>query len=191
MGMKNTIDRYGSLSIAMHWLMLALLVAVYATIELRGYYPKGSDLREGLKQWHFMLGLSVFVLLWLRLALRFWGPMPRIQPPINIWQHRAAIAMHLALYLFLVVMPLLGWMVLSAKGKAIPFFGLHLPALMAPDRGLAETLEEIHETIGNIGYYLIGLHALAALVHHYFLRDNTLLRMLPQRRSSPPAAHRG
>lgn len=65
---KNTTDRYGSLSIAMHWLMLALLVAVYACIELREFYPKGSDPREALKQWHFMLGLAVFVLVWLRLS---------------------------------------------------------------------------------------------------------------------------
>lgn len=183
MNMKNTVDRFGSLSIAMHWLMLLLLVAVYATIELRGFYPKGSDLREGMKQWHFMLGLTVFVLIWLRLALRFWGPTPRIQPPVGIWQHRAAILMHVALYLFMVVMPLLGWLVLSAKGRVIPFFGLELPALIGPDKGLADSLEEIHETIGTVGYYLVGLHAAAALLHHYILHDNTLLRMLPWRRA--------
>ncbi len=183
MNLKNTIDRYGSLSIAMHWLMLLVLVAVYATIELREFYPRGGDLREGLKQWHFMLGLSVFALLWLRLALRFWGPTPRIQPAPGVWQHRGAAMMHLALYLFLLVMPLLGWLVLSAKGSAIPFFGLQLPALVGPDQGLAEQFEELHETIGTIGYYLVGLHAAAALLHHYVLHDNTMLRMLPRRKA--------
>lgn len=181
MDFKNTTDRYGSLSIAMHWLMLLLLVAVYAAIEVREFYPKGSDPREALKQWHFMLGLSVFVLIWLRLALRLWGPTPRIRPAVGIWQHRAAVFMHVALYLFMVVMPLLGWVVLSAKGRVIPFFGLELPALIGPDKGLADQLEEIHGTIGTAGYYLIGLHAVAALFHHYILRDNTLRRMLPQR----------
>jgi cytochrome b561 len=43
-------------------------------------------------------------------------------------------------------------------------------------------LEEIHETIGTIGYYLVGLHAAAALFHHYFMRDDTLRRILPWRR---------
>ena len=62
MSWKNTTDHYGSLSIGMHWLMLALLIGVYACIELRGFFPRGSDLREGLKTWHFMLGLSVFAL---------------------------------------------------------------------------------------------------------------------------------
>ncbi|HJW05258.1 MAG TPA: cytochrome b/b6 domain-containing protein, partial [Rhodanobacter sp.] len=68
--------------------------------------------------------------------------------------------------------------------KPIPFFGMQWPALVGPDKGLADSLEEIHETIGTVGYYLVGLHAAAALVHHYVSRDNTLLRMLP-RRSGP------
>lgn len=183
MNLKNTTDRYGSLSIAMHWLMLLLLVAVYACIELRGFYPKGSDPREALKQWHFMLGLSVFALVWLRLALRLWASTARIQPAVGIWQQRAAVAMHFALYLFLVVMPLLGWLLLSAKGKPIPFFGLELPALIGSNEGFADSVKELHETIGTVGYYLVGLHAAVALFHHYVLRDNVLLRMLPRRRT--------
>ncbi len=184
MNWKNTTDRYGALSIAMHWLMLALLVAVYACIELREFYPKGSDLREGLKTWHFMLGLSVLALIIVRLAIRFFtGATPRIQPVPAVWQQRSAALMHLALYAFLIVMPLLGWLTLSAKGKVIPFFGLDLPALIGPDKTLADWLEDIHATIGTIGYYLVGLHAAAALFHHHVLRDNTLLRMLPHRSS--------
>lgn len=77
---KHTTDHYSSLSIVMHWLMLLLLVAVYACIELRELYPKGSDPRETLKQWHFMLGLAVFALVWLRLALRMWGGRRRSSP---------------------------------------------------------------------------------------------------------------
>jgi len=67
---KNTAARWGSLSIALHWLMLILMVGVYACIELKGFFPKGSETRELLKQWHFMLGLSVFALVWLRLLAR-------------------------------------------------------------------------------------------------------------------------
>lgn len=181
MSWKNTRDRYGSLSIAMHWLMLLLLAAVYACIELREFYPRGSDPREALKQWHFMLGLAVFALVWLRLALRAIGPPPRIVPPVRVWQHRLAVATHLALYAFMIAMPLLGWLLLSAEGKAVPFFGLELPALVGADAALADSLDTLHEAIGTVGYYLVGLHAVAALFHHYFLHDNTLLRMLPQR----------
>jgi superoxide oxidase len=188
MSWKNTADRYGSLSIAMHWLMLLLLVGVYACINLRELFPRGSDLREGLKTWHFMLGLAVFALVFLRLAIRWLGAAPLIQPQPSLWQRRLSGVMHVALYVFMIAMPMLGWLTLSAAGKSIPFFGLSLPALMGADKLLAESFKEIHETVGTIGYYLIGLHAAAALFHHYLARDNTLLRMLPRRKRLARAA---
>lgn len=172
-------SRYHPLSIGVHWLTLLLLIAVYALIELKGIYPKGSDPRALMKTWHEMLGLTVFGLVFIRLALRLWSPTPPITPPLPTWQLALAHAMHLALYAFLIVMPVLGWLVLSAKGKPVPFFGLDLPALIAPDEALSKGLEKVHELIGNLGYFLIGLHATAALYHHYFMRDDTLLRMLP------------
>lgn len=181
MSWRNTQDRYGPLSIAMHWLTLALLIGVYACIELQGLAARGSDLRADLKTWHFMLGLTVFALVLLRLSVRFVTTSPQMSPQVVAWQRHLAGIMHGLLYAFLIVMPLLGWYTLSTSGKVIPFFGLELPALAAPDKDVAHTVKEIHETIGTIGYYLIGLHAAAALYHHYFQRDDTLLRMLPRR----------
>ncbi len=173
--------RYHPLSIGMHWLMLALLIAVYASIEMRGIFPKGTAAYAAMKTWHFMLGLSVLVLVVARIGLRLLYPAPAITPPPPRWQHMLATAMHWTIYLFLVVMPLLGWLTLSAKGRVIPFFGMELPGLIGKDRDLAHSLEDIHETIGVIGYWLFGLHAGAALVHHHLMRDDTLRRMLPSR----------
>ena len=187
MSWNNTTDRYGSLSIFMHWLMLALLIGVYACINLHDIATKGSPLRADLKTWHFMLGLSVFALVWLRLVVRFITPSPRMSPEIVAWQRHLAELMHGALYAFLIIMPVLGWLTLSAGGKVIPFFGLELPALIGPDKAFAGSVKEVHETIGTIGYYLIGLHAAAALYHHYFLHDDTLLRILPERKDATPA----
>lgn len=178
---KNTDKRYGSLTIALHWLMLLLLIAVYACIELRELYPKGSDPREALKTWHFMLGLSVFVLVWVRLIARLSGPTPGIEPPPPGWQTLSAKIVHLALYLLMIGLPLSGWLMLSAAGKPIPFFGLQFPALIGENEQLAKQIEEVHEFAAELGYYLVGLHAAAALIHHYFIRDNTLVRMLPRR----------
>lgn len=179
MNRQIPIARYDMLSIAVHWLTLLLLIAIYALIEFRDIFPKGSDPREAMKTWHGMLGLVVFALVFVRMASRLMFRVPPITPAPPAWQHLLAAAMHLALYAFLVAMPLLGWLMLSAKGQPIPFFGLELPALVGPDKALGHDFEKIHETIGNIGYYLIGLHAVAALYHHYFMRDDTLLRMLP------------
>lgn len=182
MNWKNTANRYGSLSIGIHWLMLLVFIAVYACIELRELYPKGSDPREALKTWHFMLGMLVFVLVWPRLLARLSGPTPGIQPEPPSWQQIAAKLLHLALYALMIVMPLTGWLLLSATGKPIPFFGLELPALISENKDLAKPLKEIHEFVGTAGYYLIGLHAAAALYHHYIQHDNTLTRMLPGRK---------
>lgn len=182
MDWRNNTNRYGTLSIGFHWLILLLLAAVYACIELREFFPKGSDVREALKAWHFMLGLSVLVLAVLRLVVHAVGPIPRIEPAPPRWQHLSARLVHIALYVLMIGMPLAGWMILSAEGKPIPFFGLQLPALIGESDRLAEAIEEIHETGGTVGYFLIGLHAAAALFHHYVLRDDTLRRMLPMAR---------
>ena len=189
MNLRTTSLRYGSVSIGLHWLMLLLLASVYACIELRVLFPKGSDPREALKTWHFMLGLSVFMLASLRLLVRFFsGPAPRIDPPLPRWQHFLANAMHFTLYGLMLGMPIAGWLILSASGKQIPFFGLQLPALIAENKDFAEWIKEIHETVGAAGYYLIGIHATAALFHHYFVRDNTLIRMLPGSNPAQPMA---
>ncbi len=179
MSWKITASRYGSLSAWLHWLMLLLFIAVYATIELKGFYAKGSETREALKDWHYMSGMLVLLLVWLRIGARFSGPTPEILPAPPTWQQMVAKLLHLALYALMIVMPLLGWAMLSAGGKQVPFFGLHLPPLMGEDKALAKSFKEIHETLGEAGYYLIGLHVAAALYHHWVMRDNTLRRMLP------------
>jgi len=179
---KNTAARYGWVSVTLHWLMLVLLAAVYACIELRGEFERGSPPRLLVVQLHFMLGLSVFVLVWLRLLARLLGPAPLIQPTPPAWQRALAQAMHGALYALMIGMPVLGWLILSGEGKPVPFWGLVLPALVTPDRDFAVWLQDWHIRLGEWGYWLIGLHALAGLLHHYVLRDNTLLRMLPKRR---------
>lgn len=172
-------DHYHKLSIALHWFMLLLLIAVYATIELREIFPKGSDPRKAMKMWHFMLGLSVFAFAVLRLIIRLRQTAPAIIPTPPAWQELIAKLMHIALYGLMLGMPLAGWLILSGEAQVIPFFGLELPPLIAPDKALAKNIEELHTTFGEIGYYLIGLHALAGLYHHYIVKDNTLKRMLP------------
>lgn len=177
--LKNNVTRFSFLSIGLHWLMLFVLAAVYASMELRGIFPKGSDPREALKTWHYMLGLSVFVLAWIRLVARLVYATPAIQPVPPNWQIYLARATHIALYALMIAMPLIGWVLLSAEGKPTPFFGLQLPALTSENKPLADQIKEVHEVIGTAGYFLIGLHTIAALFHHYVVRDNTLRRMLP------------
>lgn len=169
--------RYTLPTIALHWLTFLLMIAVYATMEFRSNFERGSPERELMKTVHYMLGLSVLLLTAARIWFRSRQSYPAIEPATPVWQHKLAALVHLALYLLLFGLPLLGWLILSAEGKTIPFWGLELPALIAPNEALAGTFEDLHELLADAGYALIGLHALAALYHHYIVKDNTLARM--------------
>lgn len=180
MASNSTPARYGLLTIGLHWLVLVLLVGVYVTVEFHEAFPRGSTMRTWMMQTHFSLGMLIFFLTLLRLAMRVFGPAaPAIEPAPVGWQETLAKVLHLALYAVMIAMPLLGWLMVSAEGHAVPFFGLELPPLIGADREFGHALEEIHEVGGNLFYFLVGLHAVAALFHHYILGDNTLRRMLP------------
>lgn len=77
----------------------------------------------------------------------------------------------------MVFMSIAGWVILSAEGHGVPFFGLELPPLVDKNEALAEQVEDLHKQLGEIGYYLIGLHVVAGVFHHYVRRDNTLKRI--------------
>ena len=178
---KNTTTKYGWVSILLHWIMLSLIVATYTAMDIKSIFPKGSSGREAIAIWHYAFGLSVFCLVWLRLSARLAGQAPVVQPALPAVQARLAKAVHFALYALMIGLPLLGWLTLSARGKPVPFFGAELPALIGKSQEMARWLKEIHESIATAGYFLIGLHAAAALYHHYLKRDNTLKLMLPWR----------
>lgn len=172
--------RYAALSMTLHWLMLALFIGVYACIEIKGLLPRGHALKGLLLGVHGLLGLGIFTLVWLRLLGRL-APRPAILPRPPTWQTALANMMHLMLYALMIAMPLLAWLMLSAGGKPVPYFGFSLPSLIGTDPELARQFKYWHEWLGNAGYWLIGLHAAAGLFHHYWVGDNTLIRMLPKR----------
>ena len=158
--------------------MALLIAAVFTAIELKDYYPKGSDTRAFLGSLHMMLGITVLLLVVARIAIRAQNRPPAIVPTPPAWQTGLSHLVHLVLYAAMVGMPLLGWAMVSAGGHSVPFYGLSLPPILPEDKALSHELEEIHEFIGNALYYVIGLHAAAALIHHYVFKDNTLVRML-------------
>jgi cytochrome b561 len=172
--------RYARLSMILHWVMLVLFVGVYGCIELRGMLPRGSAVKGLLLGLHGFFGIAIFMLVWVRLLGRL-RPAPAILPKPPIWQSVIAQLMHLALYGLMIATPVLAWLMLSAGGKPVPYFEFFLPSPIAVDPALARQLKGWHEWVGNAGYWLIGLHAIAGLFHHYVLGDNTLKRMLPGR----------
>ncbi|MFJ5381198.1 cytochrome b, partial [Cupriavidus sp. CER94] len=169
-------------AIAFHWLMFVLVAVAYAAIELRGFTDKGTAARMVAMEVHKWSGALVLALIVPRLLWRAvrGAPAPEAYPRLG---QLAGAAVHGLLYLFLVAQPILGILMMNAAGRELmlPGTGIGLPPLIAPDAALKDWLGEIHETIGNAFYLVIGLHAMAALFHHYMLGDNTMRRMLPRR----------
>lgn len=173
-------QRYARLSITLHWLMLALFVGVYGCIELKGLLPRGHGLKAPLLGAHALFGMAIFALVWIRLLSRL-KPRPPILPSPPVWQTTLAHLSHLALYLLMIATPILAWLMLSAAGKPVPWFGFSLPSPIGVDCATAKQFKEWHELIGSAGYWLIGIHAGAGLYHHYWIGDNALARILPKR----------
>jgi cytochrome b561 len=178
--MMEQAARYSRAQRALHWTMALLVLLAYLAIEQRGQFERGTAARAAMVQSHFWLGLTVFALAAWRLALRRRLAPPPITPALPAWQHWPATVLHVALYAFFIVMPLLGLATAWTDGKSLllPFTGLALPALLPADEALAHTLEDVHGFIGSTFYWIIGLHVLASAYHHLVRRDDTLKRML-------------
>lgn len=170
--------RYDAVSQTLHWLIAALILATYAIGLVREEMPRGA-LRTDLLSLHMALGVLVFALTFVRLAWRSVHPAPE---PVSssALMNVAAKGGHIALYATMFAIPLIGLFSAWADGRTVSVFGLFtLPALIAPSRSLTKLLEEAHEVSAHGMMALAGLHAAAALVHQYVLRDGALARMLP------------
>lgn len=128
---------------------------------------------------HLSFGAFILFLTVIRLVWRITHPVALAPDPEAPWRRMAASASHFTLYLLLVAVPLIGWADASARGFPVELLGLiRLPALVSGDAHLAGLLGDIHATAAYGLLGLIGVHVLAALYHHFWLRDDTLLRML-------------
>lgn len=179
--MEQDRARYAPGVIWAHWLTVALLLGVYLCGALRGQFPHRPGLQAELLRWHEMLGLTVWCLTWAHLLLRFVSLAPPISPAPPAWILRVASVTEAALFAFLLLVPFMGWLVLSAEGQPIPFWSVHWVPLIAPNPALGARIEAAHELIAYVGLPLIGIHAAAALAHHYLRHDNTLQRMRARR----------
>src|SRR6478672_949445 len=182
MPIRNTHEQWGTVSKILHWVVV-LLILVMAWIGLRmGGMPNGPD-KISTYAMHKSIGITILVLVLLRIGWRLYAGAPDGLPGTPRWQERIASLTHLALYALLLAMPLSGWVVNSASGFPLQWFGfVNLPAIAGKDHELHELAEDVHEWLFWAMVTLVVLHAAAAFYHHLFQRDATLTRMLPARR---------
>lgn len=174
-----TIQRYSNWVIGFHWAMFLLMIGIYISMEFRGIFDRGTAERELMKSAHYIMGITLLLLLVPRLLARIFTLTPAIVPAIPAHTKILSKLMHLALYLFMLAMPVMGWTMINANGKEVVWLGLELPRLVQENKSLARQLHDLHEQGATLGYVLIGLHTLAAIFHHRILKNNVLLRMSP------------
>ncbi len=171
--------KFAPSQILFHWAIFILVVLTYAAMELRGFAPKGGDARELMKTIHYTFGISVMILMLIRIILKMTHTAPDITPPPPRWQNVIAKAVHGILYLMFISLPLFGVLSLYYGHVHWSLFSYAMPVAGVEDSIMQYKLKKIHEFIANTGYFVIGLHAAAALFHHYIMGDNTLNRMIP------------
>jgi len=136
-----------------------------------------------LVQLHRSLGVTVFVLTVFRLAWRWHAQIPSLPADLPAIQKVAARITEYVLYALMLVQPMLGLLHTNARGRRVDLYFLGaLPPIVGPDRLLATQTIAAHDLVAYILLAVIGLHAAAALFHHFVRRDEVLRAMLPHRR---------
>lgn len=173
-------ERYSSKARWFHWVMAALIVLAYVLILSRSQFARGSELRMFVVQSHYWVGILVLAMAFFRVAERRRHTPPGITPPLEGILRLAATLSHYLLYAFLFAQPLLGlFTVLIEKGSLpIPLTQLLIPSPFPMSDQFAEKLEDFHKLLGYVFYYVIGLHVVAAIWHHFVRKDNTVKRMV-------------
>ena len=178
--MNDPGPAYTGTAMALHWLSGLCIVCGFTL----GLWMIGLEFGPQKIRWvtyHKWIGITVFLLAWVRLAWR-WRHPPPSPVPMPDWQRRAAAASHALLYGLMIVIPLSGWIYSSATGVSVVYLGLvPLPDLVGKDKALAAILKAVHVTLNYTLLALVIIHVYAALRHHFVDRDGVLARMLPLR----------
>ena len=168
--------RYTPLQIALHWLIALGIVTLLALGLYMVGLPRGLPLKSVLLNLHKSLGLTVFLLVLIRIAARAARSAPPA-PPMRPWQRAAAHTTQGLLYVGMVAMPVSGYLGSSFNRYGTRFWGIALPKWGWEDARLRDLFFGIHEAIAWVMIGLIALHVLGALKHQLIDRDNLLARM--------------
>ena len=172
-------DSYGAIARWLHWTMFALIAVQIAGGIFLEDLPKGSALRGLAFDGHETAGIVAILLVLARVAWKRSHPVPA--PEGSGLQQALAKAGHVALYVLMIAVPVVGYAMVDAKGYDVAFFGWSGPHFLVKDADLAETLNRMHGVLAWALTGLVAMHVAAAFWHHFGLRDGTMRRMLPAR----------
>ena len=179
MTLRNTTGRWGHVSQFLHWLIVVLLIVQVTLANLADDLPLGMKKLAMLAR-HKSVGITILGLAIVRLLWRWVNPTPSLPDTLKPYERVLANFTHAALYILLFAMPLSGWMMSSARGFPVSWFGFfQLPDLVPKNKALYDAFLETHEALAWALGTIVFLHVVAALKHHFMLKDDVLKRMLP------------
>jgi cytochrome b561 len=173
----NGVTRYSTPAIVLHWLVALLIFAAFPLGVYMHELPL-SPVKLELYSYHKWIGITILLLVAIRLSWRLTHTPPPLPNSVAAWQRRASAIVHGLLYLLMIAIPLSGWLMSSAKGFPVVWFGvLPLPDLVGKDKALGDLLTEVHQALNFTLLVLVILHVAAALQHHFIERQPFLQRM--------------
>lgn len=179
MSAKNTVNSFGYVAKNFHWLLAFLIISML----IFGYFLDTSPALTGesAHNIHKMIGITVLALVILRLFWRWINIQPSYSSTLPSFYKIIVRLAHYAIYLVIFLMPLSGWVMSTASGHIPHFFAdiyLPMPGISLNEQ-LAGQMYQVHNFLAIALIALISVHIVAALFHHFILRDNVLTRILP------------
>lgn len=176
----SSSSRYDPVAKSLHWLMAVLIIGLWGVGLGMEELPKG-DLRSQIIGLHKALGVVVLALVVVRLAWRATHSAPPLPATMPAWEQLGAKLGHLALYGLMIAIPAAGILMSQSAGRDVNVFGWIVPTLVEKSDDLKEVFGEAHETLAWLLAVVLVVHVVAALRHHFMLKDDVLRRMLPRR----------
>ena len=178
--MSTSIQRYNNTAMALHWLVALLIFAAFPL----GVYMHDLPLSPTKLQYysyHKWIGITILLLVIARVVWRFTHTPPSLPASTPRWEVVVSHITHIALYGLLIVIPLSGWLMSSAKGFQTVWFGvLPLPDLVEKNKELGELLSTVHQGLNVFLFLLVAMHIAAVIKHKFIDHDQILERMLPK-----------
>jgi cytochrome b561 len=179
MTFRNTTSSWGSLSKALHWIIVLLIVNQWVIGMRADAMPLGLAKLQALA-WHKSFGITILMLAVLRLVWRWMNPVPDLAAETRPWERALARISHVLLYGLIFALPISGWLMSSAKNFPVSWFSLiQLPDLVAPSEALFQQMRSLHHLLFAALVVVAALHIAGALKHHFIDRNDVLRRMLP------------
>jgi cytochrome b561 len=174
--------RYSFAARLLHWI-IALVVAGMIPVGLymvaRGEATNFDATTGSLYSLHKLVGFTVLWLIVLRVLVRLRRGAPPPVPTLTLFERIASYTVHLALYVLLLAVPLLGWAGISAYPALDVFGWFNLPAILPANEALANRILSVHGLLAQALGLLALLHIAAALMHRFVKRDGVMRRMWP------------